>query len=180
MNPNIEFIRYESVAIDDSYLSKDNLKFTEKFGFLGWVSPHLYFGGFNDDQLLPRLKKWSWIEDWEVDKELALEKYGDMVVIGSGPDDEPLVLEPNQNPVYILTSNLELLLLASSLEKLAIISSAFMDMMDKAFELDPDAFQNDVISTDLVNEFISTFKTVEKQCEGSVWAGWANERSKNL
>lgn len=180
MNPNIEFIRYESKAIDDSPLSNENLSTTKKHGFLGWVSPHLYFGDFNDGQLLPRLKNWSWIEDWKADKELALEKYGDMVVIGSGPDNEPIVLNPNQSPVYILSSNLELVSLASNLESLVAIASAFMDMVDKAFALDPDAIQNCCIPIELVNEFVSILKTVEDQYEINAWLGWAKERSKNL
>jgi len=46
LNPDIEFQTVETVDLQDVNLSDENLCFIQETGFLGWVSPHLYFGDF--------------------------------------------------------------------------------------------------------------------------------------
>jgi len=181
LNTGIEFQKVESSTLKEATLTAENHNFLIKYGFLGWVSPHLYFGGFENDQLLPCLENWSWINDWKVNQNMALEKYGKTVVVGSGPDDEPLVMRIGESPIYLISEDLELLLLGSNFEKLALIASAFLDMVDDALEVHPDAVQERVIPPELVNNFIATFETIEsKDKSNSLWVHWANERSKNL
>lgn len=181
MNTNIEFQKVEPSTLKEAVLSAENHKFLIEFGFLGWVSPHLYFGDFENDQLLPYLENWSWINDWNVNKNLALEKYGKTIVVGSGPDNEPLVMRIGENPIYLVSEDLELLLLGSNFEKLALTASAFLDMVDDALEVHPHAVQECIIPPELVNKFIATFETIQRQDKSnSLWVHWANECSKNL
>jgi len=95
MNNNIKFSPVDEQSVRDRMLAVENISALTKYGFLGWVAPHLYFGGFEDNEFLPSLCDWSWIEDWVADKEQGLEEFGDYRVIGSGPDGEPMVYKPN-------------------------------------------------------------------------------------
>ncbi len=181
LNPDIEFQTVETVDLQDVNLSDENLYFIQETGFLGWVSPHLYFGDFENGQLLPRLENWSWIDEWKTDKKLAIEKFGSMLVVGSGPDSEPLLMVPGESPIYMLSSSLELLFLNTNLQNLTATASAFLDMIDSALEQTHDAVQKCIIPVVLVNKFISTYKSIEKLAESNnLWVQWANERSKNL
>ncbi|MDO6465350.1 hypothetical protein [Pseudoalteromonas carrageenovora] len=181
MNSSIEFEKVDPLIVKDSELSFENQTFLKQYGFLGWVSPHLYFGGFENDQILPYLKNWTWIADWNTDKKLALEKYGNMIVIGCGPDNEPFVVEPRKSLIYMVSESLELLPLNANLQNLAATASAFLDMVDKALDIHLDAAQKCVVPFELVNEFISNFEEIEKQVKGvNLWVQWANERSENL
>ena len=180
LNSNIECRKINLATIRHAPLSDENLSYLLNDGFLGWVSPHLYFGEFENGQLLPTLANWSWLDDWDADKVLALEKYGDFLVVGSGPDNEPLVTKPNESPIFMLTSNLELLLLNTNLSCLTATASAFLDMVDKAYDIDPGSIQQCTIPADLITGFIIAFTAVEEQAAGqSIWLTWAYERSKN-
>jgi hypothetical protein len=181
LNSGIEFKKVDPTKIVNSLLSSENQSFLLKNGFLGWVSPHLYFGDFEDGQVLPKLENWSWLNDWKTDKVLALDMFSGLVVVGSGPNDEPLVTKPNESPIYLVSSDLELVLLNSSLEYLTGTASAFLDMVDLAHEIDPNSIQNCSIPKELINCFISRFKTLDGLATNkSIWVEWAHERSKNL
>lgn len=178
MNKSIEFTNVDEPSVKGRQLANENRASLIRYGFLDWVSPHLYFGEFEENELLPTLKSWSWLDDWKTNKEQALEKYGEYLVVGSGPDEEPIVLEPNKAPMYLLSNTLELKLINSSYEKAVLTASAFMDMIDKAIELDSDSVQNRTISEDLIEGFISDLNNIDSKADHSMWVQWANERCK--
>ena len=181
LNSNIEFRKINLSTLRDVALSGENLSYLLNDGFLGWVSPHLYFGEFENAQLLPTLANWSWLKDWGADKALALEMYGNFLVVGSGPDNEPLVTKPNESPIFMVSSSLELLLLNTNLRCLTATASAFLDMVDKAYEIDPSSIQHCKIPPHLINGFVTAFTAADEQATSqSIWLRWANERSKNF
>lgn len=176
MNNNIEFQAVVPELLNDLPLSIADKNVLVEFGFLGWVAPHLYFGSFEDDEIFPQLVDWSWLSDWGCSKDLGKYKY--WLVIGSGPDDQPLLVEPNKSNIYILSASLELSILNSSFQSLYNVASAFMDMVNRSVEIDEDAFINKQIPSDLVSKFISTLHSNEKCLDGlSIWEKWANDRS---
>ena len=48
----------------------------------------MYFGEFEDDEVFPVLKNWSWRSDWQLDTALDSSNFDDWIVYGSGPDNE--------------------------------------------------------------------------------------------
>ncbi|WHI50159.1 hypothetical protein P3339_17155 [Microbulbifer sp. MLAF003] len=178
MNQNIDFSNVDEQSVKGRQLANENHASLIKYGFLDWVSPNLYFGEFEENELLPPLREWSWLNDWKANKEQALEKYGEYLVVGSGPDDEPIVLKPNKAPIYLISNTLELKLINSSYEKAVLTASTFMDMIDKAIELDSDSVQNRTIPENLIEDFISNLNNIESNENNSMWVQWANERCK--
>ncbi|MFQ3251501.1 MAG: hypothetical protein ACI9O6_003351 [Glaciecola sp.] len=176
MNSDIEFQAVIPELLHDLPLTAADKNILVEFGFLGWVAPHLYFGSFEDDEIFPELINWSWLSDWGCSK--ALGKYKCWLVIGSGPNGQPLLVEPNNSSVYILSASLELSILSSNFQNLYNVASAFMDMVNCAIEIDDNAFIEKRIPRDLVTKFVSTLHSYEDCLNGlSIWEKWANERT---
>ena len=163
MNPGIEFETIDSELLRDRYLTAENFLALIKYGFIGWASPHLYFGSFKDSEILPTLANWSWVDDWDTDKNSAFVKYGRYIVVGSGPDNEPIVYKQNESPIYLISNNQDLFFLNSNIDALVHTASAFLDMVDHAVELDQDSMINCSVPARLVNKFLSELDRVEKK-----------------
>ena len=161
MNPDIQFSPIAPAIIDSLSSSVSDKETLSDYGFLGWVAPHLYFGEFENDEIFPALKNWSWKADWHVNPTLDVSEFDSWLVFGSGPDNEPILIKPFSSAIYLLSSSLELQVLNSNIKNLVETSSAFADMINDTIKIDSDSFTAKRIPVKLVDNFIAKFKVIE-------------------
>ncbi len=133
MHPDFEFKKVPTCVLENKELSEVTKNVLINVGLPGFVSPHMYFGGFEKQQILPSLSTWSWASEWEGNIQKAIEYYKDFYVVGCGQNSEPIVLKPSEDPIYQVQSNGEdLIFVNSDINKLYASLDIFLNMIDEA------------------------------------------------
>jgi hypothetical protein len=180
VHPDFEFQIYPKHILKGKYITDDNADIICKTGLPGFVSPHLYFGEFEDEQFLPLLTNWSWASDWEGNIKLAIENFPDCTVIGSGQNSDPIVLKPNDSSIYQVSSDgAALIFINTNLAQLFLTLNAFLDMVDKAYSKDRNAFLEQRVNPLLVSLFKAQLKNIDPLALGnnSLWEQLADNCS---
>lgn len=162
MHPDFEFKKVPLSAFEDRYFSRGNLTLLTELGLPGFVSPHLYFGDFDDNEYFPLLKDWSWGVEWKGDLELAAKHFPQCYVIGSGQESQPIILMPHDSEVFQVSDTADsLILLNSDLESLYRSLDAFVFMIDSALTKDPQALIKQRIEPELLEQFKKDLESID-------------------
>ena len=177
MHPDLELKTYPRSLLEDKHLTIENIDLICKTGLPGFVSPHLYFGDFEDGQFLPPLSCWSWASDWKGNIRIANQHFSDFRVIGSGQESEPIVFKPNESSLYQISDDgMSLMYVNESLYKLLLTLDAFLDLVDQAIVKDKQVLLNRRVDPILVTSFITRLKSLDPiaSANTSLWPKLAN------
>jgi hypothetical protein len=180
VHPDFEFHIYPKHLLKGKSITDENADVICKTGLPGFVSPHLYFGDFEDEQFLPLLSNWSWASEWEGNIDVAMQQFPDCLVIGAGQESEPIIIKPNESRLYqVSTDGKSLIFLNESLAKLFLTLDAFLDMVDKAYSKDRNAFLEQRVNPLLVSLFKAQLKNIDPLALGnnSLWEQLADNCS---
>jgi hypothetical protein len=183
VHPDFEFNKLPKGMFEDKALTRQNLDVLNSVGFPGFVSPHLYFGEFDDGELFPILSSWSWRGDWEGDIGSAITNFSKCCVIGSGQNGEPIVLMPNENTIYQISHDgSSLIYINSDLSKLYATLDAFIYMVDEAIKPDSEILNEKRVNPTLIDSFKAKLKKIDSVAylQHTLWLKLANACSINF
>ena len=180
MHPDFEFHIYPKHLLKGKSITDENADVITKIGLPGFVSPHLYFGDFEEEQFLPLLSNWSWASEWEGNINVAMQHFPDCLVIGAGQESEPIIIKPNDSSLYqVNMDGKSLKLINENLDKLFLTLDAFLDMVDKVHSNDSNAFLEQRVNPLLVSLFKTQLKNIDPLALGknSFWEQLADNCS---
>lgn len=173
MHPDFEFEKVPTCVLENKELSKVNKDVLINVGLPGFVSPHLYFGDFDEQQILPSLSTWSWASEWKGNIQKAIECYEDFYVIGCGQNSEPILLKASEDSIYQVQSNGEdLIFVNSNLNKLYASLDAFLNMIDEALLNDANALLEQRLSKAHLSKFEKQLAQIDLPAtdDNALWA----------
>ena len=183
MHSDFEFDKFPKEMLENKALTLLNFNVLNDIGFPGFVSPHLYFGEFEADELLPELSDWSWKDDWNGDIDSSVTNFPKCRVIGSGQNGEPIILKANESTIYQVSDDgSSLVYINSDLPKLYNTLDAFIHMVDEAIELDCDILNEKRVNPKLVESFKGKLKKIDSVAclQYTLWLKLADSCSINF